>query len=203
MNNPGDDGDDGEGGGEPPVPKRPSTIPSWVMLGFAAGVLFMWLIRSSVDETAPAPPAPAQPPPTRVAAAPKLMEIEAVFSAYSEYARWSNDVTEVVLWNRGAQQILDRFEVRRVGDALYFRTIPQLTRRILNHGVPDNLPIQFTETEAQYQQWLKDVAQENARQVSQGLIEAFSGRRTNDSAEPPPAPPPQANPTVQPPAGGK
>lgn len=177
--------------------RRPSTIPSWIMLGFAAGVLCMWLLRVTVEPVAPLP-APVAPPP-RVAVQPRPMEIEAVFAQYAEYAHWANDITEVVLWNRGAQEIVDRFEVRRVGDDYYFRTIPQLTRRVLNHGVPDNLPIQFTETEAQYQQWLKDVAKENARQGAKSLIEVMSGRSPSD----PSAPPAQSTPTPQPPAGGK
>jgi hypothetical protein len=194
---------DGAGATEPAESKRPSTTPSWVMLGFAAGVLFMWLLRATVEEPAVLAPAPVAPSPVRVTTPPVPMEIEAVFAQYSEYAQWTNDLTEVVLWNRGAQAVVDRFEIRRVGETLYFRTIPQLTRRVLNHGVPENLPIQFTETEAQYQQWLRDVAQENSRQMSKGIIEAFSGRRVTDPAEALPAPPAQANPTVQPPAGGK
>lgn len=203
MHDPDELGEGGEGGSTPPESKRPSTTPSWVMLGFASGVLFMWLLRATVEETAAPIADPVAPPPARVATPPKPMEIEAVFAQYGEFAHWANDLTEVVLWNRGAQEVIDRFEVRRMGETLYFRTIPQLTRRVLNHGVPDNLPIQFTETEAQYQQWLKDVAQENGRQFSKGIIEAFSGRRPSDPADTPPAPPAQANPTVQPPAGGK
>jgi hypothetical protein len=192
-----------DGGAETVETKRPSMTPSWVMLGFAAGVLFMWLLRATVDEASPPEPPVPEPPPARVSTPPKPMEIEAVFEQYGEYARWANDLTEVVLWNRGAQEVIDRFEIRRVGDTLYFRTIPQLTRRVLNHGVPDNLPIQFTETEAQYQQWQKDVAKENGRQVAKGIIEAFSGRSPKDATDTPPAPPAQANPTPQPPAGGK
>lgn len=203
MNNPDELGEGGEEVAEPAGSKRPSTTPSWVMLGFAAGVLFMWLLRATVDETTAPPPEPVAPPPARVTTPPVPMEIEAVFAQYSEYAHWTDDLTEVVLWNRGAQAVVDRFEIRRVGDTLYFRTIPRLTRRLLNHGVPENLPIQFTETEAQYQQWMRDVAQENSRQVSKGIIEVFSGRRAADPVETPPAPPAQANPTVQPPAGGK
>jgi hypothetical protein len=203
MNDPEELGEGGEGGATPPETRRPSTTPSWVMLGFACGILFMWLLRATVEETDPPIVDPVEVPPARVATPPKPMEIEAVFAQYSELAHWANDLTEVVLWNRGAQEVIDRFEIRRVGETLYFRTIPQLTRRPLNHGVPDNLPIQFTETEAQYQQWLKDVAQESGRQVSRGIIEAFSGRRPADPADVPPAPPAQANSTVQPPAGGK
>jgi hypothetical protein len=203
MTDPDEFSEPGEGGEQAGESKRPSTIPSWVMLGFAAGVLCMWLLRATVEKSeAPAVP-PADPVPPRVAVAPRPMEIEAVFAQYAEHAQWANDTTEVVLWNRGAQEIIDRFEVRRLGGEYFFRTIPQLTRRVLNHGVPDNLPIQFTETEAQYQQWLKDVAKENSRQVSKSIIEAFSGRSANDPAVPATAPPAQSSPTVQPPAGGK
>ena len=199
MDDPDEIGGGGEGGETPVESKRPSTVPSWIMLGFAAGVLTMWLLRATVEPAeTPAVPATVAPPP-RVVTQPRPMEIEAVFAQYAEHARWSNDTTEVVLWNRGAQEIIDRFEVRRVGDEYFFRTIPQLTRRVLNHGVPDNLPIQFTETEAQYQQWLKDVAKENARQGAKSLIEVMSGRSPAD----PGAPPAQSTPTLQPPADGK
>lgn len=203
MSDPDEFSEPGEGGEPAGETKRPSTIPSWVMLGFAAGVLCMWLLRATVEKTEPPVAPPADPAPSRVAVAPRPMEIEAVFAQYAEYSQWANDTTEVVLWNRGAQEIIDRFEVRRAGGEYFFRTIPQLTRRVLTHGVPDNLPIQFTETEAQYQQWLKDVAKENTRQASRSIIEAFSGRSAGQPSTPAAAPPAQVTPVAQPPAGGK
>jgi hypothetical protein len=191
-----------EAGAERPVPSRPSTIPSWVMLGFASGVLFMWLLRVTVEETPVPAPAPVEPPVVRVATPPQPMEIEAVFAQDAEFAKWENNLTEGVLWNRGAQAVIDRFEIRRVGETLYFRTIPQLTRRVLTHGVPENLPIQFTETEAQHQQWLRDVAEETQRQFTNGIREVFGGRR-DPQGEPAASPPAQPAPTAQPSAGGK
>ena len=81
-------------------------------------------------------------------------QIEAVFAEWQRHAVWSDDTTEVALWNIREKAFTDFYEVRRLGDALYFRTIPKLTRRVLTHGKPlPESPLQFTETEEQYQEW--------------------------------------------------
>jgi len=163
----------------PPSRISLSRTPSWIMLGFLAGALFVWQLDKT-REPAPEPPTvtPMVRPPAPTPLPPEPMAIEAVFSAYEEYAVWQNDRTEVVLLNPGTGTVIDRFEVLRVGDQYYFRTIPALTRPYLDHGVPDNLPIRFTETAESRQRWLQDVADENRRSFTQGIINVLGGGRT-------------------------
>ena len=85
-----------------------------------------------------------------------LTMIEAVFADWGKYAVWADDLTEVALWNSETRNFEDCYEVKRVGDLLYFRSIPQFTRRVVRHGKPlASSPLQFTETEEQYQDWLE------------------------------------------------
>jgi hypothetical protein len=171
-----DDDDD-----TPPAPPRPSQIPSWVTLGFVLGALFVLALprRGQVaPSAAPAPgaapvaaPAPAKPaaPPE----APRIATIEAVFEDWGRYAVWSNDLTEVALWNAGTKDYTDYFEVARVGDGLYFRTLTSLSRPILMHGVPDGSPLQYTETAKQRREWLNDVQRENTKAFAEGIQKTF------------------------------
>jgi hypothetical protein len=134
-----------------------SKTPSWIMLGFLLGAAFVAALppfRKQPPETAtfravesPKPSTPREPP--------QLTTIEAVFAEWGRFAVWSDDITEVALWNSQDKAFTDFYEVRRVGGAIYFRTIPQLTRRIIAHGKPlPESPLQFTETEEQYREWL-------------------------------------------------
>jgi hypothetical protein len=137
----------------PPPPSKPSQIPSWVSLGFVLGAGFVLALPR---RAAPSAPAPAEPPPVvKYAEAPHLSTIEAVFAAWGKYAVWDNDITEVGLWNSDTKDFSDLFEVLRVGDACYFRSIPHFTRPLLTHGVKSGSPLEFTETEAQRQEWLR------------------------------------------------
>jgi hypothetical protein len=96
------------------------------------------------------------PKPSAPRKAPELTTIEAVFAAWGGNAVWSDDVTEVALWNIEDKAFTNFYEVRRYGDTYYFRTIPRLTRRIIARGKPlPDSPLQFTETEEQYREWLK------------------------------------------------
>lgn len=154
--------DDETGNSESNYPLAPSTArmsktPSWVMLGFVLGAVFMFafLRRGEAPPStvsvrivdAPKPSGPREPPP--------LTEIEAVFAVWGEHAVWSGDTTEVAYWNRQERKFTDFYEVRRIAGVCYFRSIPELTRRIVRHGreLPDS-PLQFTETEEQYREWL-------------------------------------------------
>jgi hypothetical protein len=136
----------------PPVPAKMSKVPSWISLGFVLGVMFVWAIpkHEPVPELTPPPP-----PPPKIAEPTKLTTIEAVFEAWGQYAVWDRDTTEVVYWNPGTEEFSEFFEVRRIDDALYFRSIPKLTRRVINHGKapPAACPLKFTETEEQYRDW--------------------------------------------------
>jgi hypothetical protein len=133
-----------------------SKTPSWIMLGFLLGAAFV----------AALPPLKKRPPeaaefkavepqkPSGPRDPPQLMKIEAVFAEWGRYAVWSDDVTEVALWNSDDNAFTEFFEVRRAGPTYYFRSIQQLTRRIISHGKPlTESPLQFTETEEQYREW--------------------------------------------------
>lgn len=145
--------------GATPSPAKLSRTPSWVMLGFLLGAAFVAALPSprKPEETVEPPvvvPSPARPAEPREPA--PLTTIEAVFAEWGRYAVWSDDTTEVTLWNTRERAFSDHFEVRRVGDVYYFRSIPGLTRRVLTHGkIEPASPLQFTETEAQYREWLE------------------------------------------------
>jgi hypothetical protein len=142
-------------GGRPAVAKM-SQVPSWIMVGFVIGALTVWLWPK-------AKPTPAEPgsPPVVVAepaAVPRqpgpLSRIEAVFERFGEGAVWSDNVTEVALWDPASERYADFYEIRRIEGNLYFRTIPALTRRVIARGKPQpDSPVQFTETEEQYREW--------------------------------------------------
>jgi hypothetical protein len=137
-----------------------SKTPSWVMLGFAFGALFVFALMRERRPAGPppvaAPPAfeaPAPPVPRRV---PALTTIEAVFEAWGEHAVWSGPTTEVALWSPQDRAFSEFYEVRRIDGRLYFRSLPELTRRIIRRGKElSDCPLQFTETEAQYREWLE------------------------------------------------
>lgn len=132
---------------------RMSKVPSWISVGFVLGAVFVWgLVK-------PQPPPPPEvkfvevvrPTPEET----KLTTIEALFERWGEHAVWHQDTTEIAYWNPGTEEFSEFYEVRRIGDALYFRSIPKLTRRIINHGkpLPPEAPLRFTETEEQYREW--------------------------------------------------
>ena len=156
---------------------KPTQTPSWVMLGFVVGVLFML----ALPRHSPAPPAPAPapvraplPPPAPAPAPAQISTIDAVFAVWGKYAIWDNDTTEVALWDSGTGDFSDCYEVLRVGDTNFFRPIPHLTRPVLHHGVPDaqNAPLEYTETAAQEQEWKKEASDENWRAFNDALYPA-------------------------------
>lgn len=162
---------------DPPAPPaKPSQVPSWVTLGFALGALFVLALprRDRVEaESHPAVEA-IVPTPARPAAPPRISTIEAVFAIWGKYAVWSDDTTEVALWNAETKSFSDCFEVVRAGNEYYFRTISRLTRPVLVHGVADESPLQFTESPVQREEWLSEVGKENARAFTESLRQSFS-----------------------------
>lgn len=135
----------------PPSASRLSKTPSWVMLGFGLGALFVWALPHAEKIAAPARTQTVSVQLER----PKLTDIEAVFAAWSQFAVWENDLTEVALWDTERKAYSIYYEVLRNGDALYFRSIPRLTRPVLTHGLHGPMPLQFTETEALRREWLE------------------------------------------------
>ncbi|MBL9189076.1 MAG: hypothetical protein JNK23_16445 [Opitutaceae bacterium] len=141
----------------PPTAASLSKTPSWIMLGFALGVAFMaalpTLRKPAPPAAAPTFPLPAAPAPPRPP--PRLTVIEAVFDEWGKHAVWDGNLTEVAL-DAGSGTFSEFYEVRRSGEVLYYRTIPRLTRRIIARGKPlPGCPLQFTETEEQYREWLE------------------------------------------------
>jgi hypothetical protein len=158
---------------EAPPPAKPTQVPSWVMLGFALGALFVLALpkRAAVEpEARPAAEAPAPKPP----GPPPLSTIEAVFDVWGKYAVWSDDTTEVALWSPETKGYFECYEVLRMGDTYYFRSIARLTRPILAHGVVEGSPLQFTETVRQREEWLSEVSKENMRALSEGMRQSLA-----------------------------
>ena len=139
---------------ERPVPaSKLSRTPSWITLGFILGALFVLALPDDQDKSATQTPRP-EPQVVRLER-PSLTEIEAVFAEWSQFAVWENDITEVALWDSKRMSYSLFYEVLRNGDVFYFRSIPQLTRPVLTHGVPENAPLQYTETEERRREWLR------------------------------------------------
>lgn len=150
----------------PPAESRPpsaaslSKTPSWIMLGFLLGgacVLALWAPWKKSPPPLPAasPPVPAALEPVKSRLPPRLLIIEDVFATWGQHAVWDGDTTEIA-FDAGGGTYSELYEVRRRGDILYFRTIPRLTRRVINRGKPTpECPLQFTETEEQYREWLE------------------------------------------------
>ena len=128
----------------PRPPAKMSMTPSWVMLGFGLGAFFVWALPT--PEKTP-PPAPAERVPEQkmlVVRLPRLTDVEAVFAQWDRYAIWDNDATEVAYWSEETKSFANFFEVLRVGDRLFFRSIPKLTRPLIKRGVEAHSPLLFT-----------------------------------------------------------
>ena len=129
----------------PPSPAKMSKTPSWLMLGFVLGALFVWALPE--QEKTPPPPSekPAVPITTPAPRPPRrLTDIEAVFAQWGRYAVWANDTTEVALWDEQTQTFSEHFEVLRLGDDFFFRSIPKFTRPVIQRGVESQSPLRFT-----------------------------------------------------------
>ena len=174
--------DEPEDFGQPPpsrpeLPPKPSMAPSWVLLGFGIGVLFIWMLPPS-EPPAAAGLEPAAAPVAR--SAPQIAVIEAVFAEWGSAASWENDVTEVALWSSETGSYSQCFQVIRTGGMYFFRSIPRLTRPVLTRGARDNSPLQFTESEAQRAEWIGAKNQDTWRALSEAA--------RNQAAPPPQIP---------------
>lgn len=138
----------------PISPSRLSKTPSWITLGFVLGALF---VASLPRDTPKFVPDKSSTPTSIVRLErPKLTEIEAVFADWERYAVWENHLTEIAMWDTEKKSYSIFYEVLRVGNSYYFRSIPRLTRPILTRGVPEQQsPLQFTETETSRREWIE------------------------------------------------
>lgn len=132
----------------PPRTPQLSKTPSWIMLGFILGALAVYTLPRP-EKKVPAPPMaaktlPAVPTPPEKPTVERAVFFEDVFAQYSGNAVWQNDLTEVAFWNAPRRAFSDCYEVMRVSDKFYFRSIPHLTRPVLKEGVPPDSPLQFT-----------------------------------------------------------
>ncbi|MCF3650758.1 hypothetical protein [Synoicihabitans lomoniglobus] len=137
-----------------------SQVPSWVLAGFLVGVVTMWLFQSKPAEPTPVPgaavaaePAAETEAPTssalRDAEKPSIEIVEALFEQFRDWVFWSDDRTQIAVWNSTTLSFSDYFEVVRTEEADYFRSIPGFTRLPLDGYGPVNSPILFTETAEQ------------------------------------------------------
>jgi len=182
---------------KPPSPSQLSKIPSWISLGFVLGALFVWALPSPETE-APVPSAPeapevSVPPAVRSGPAP-LSDIEVVFSEWGHHAVWSHDLSEVALWDTETKSYSRYYEVLRNGENYYFRTIDRLTRPILTHGVKADAPLQYTETEAMREEWLREKRQEDWKVIRES--NPLKPSKPDRISVPPPETPPPIDPAV-------
>ncbi len=136
----------------PPLRAQPSKVPSWILLGFIIGGVFVFLLRREYirSEAPPASaalhpaPVPAAPPPAGRKPGSPLMTIEAVWESWGHYAIWEGETTQVALWDVDQAKFSDFFEVVRFGDHVYFRSLTRLTRPVVDRGLGIQCPLQFT-----------------------------------------------------------
>jgi hypothetical protein len=132
----------------PPSAAKMSKVPSWISVGFVLGALVGWTVRE---------PKPVSSEPARVIEVVKLeprpnkiATVEAIFEQWRHLAAWrDDDTTEIAIWNPDTNAFSEYYEVRRIGDAFYFRTIPRLTRKLVNYSaeLPSSAPIKFAGVE--------------------------------------------------------
>lgn len=136
-----------------------SKTPSWIMLGAVIGAAAGWSVKdyqisrereateaqarataAAAAKPAPAPAPVPKPEPTELS----LSDMEAIFEKWQDKAMWRNELTEVVFWDRVSNQYKFPVEVQRNGDQYFYRTIPKLTRPLMEGYVPNDSPIKFT-----------------------------------------------------------
>lgn len=161
---------------KPDSPSSLSKTPSWISIGFVVGALFVWLLPKPAPEVIEVPVRDDTPPPlVAQRVKPDFSELEAVFAEWDDYAVWSNDTTELALWDIETSQYSRFYEVLRSGNNYYYRSIVRLTRPVLTHGVPVSAPLLFTETEKQREEWLKERDSETWNSITDSIREMSSG----------------------------
>jgi hypothetical protein len=136
----------------PPKASDLSKVPSWLLLGFVVGALFVGLLRRDyLVSSSPGPersdkvePSLASPSPAVRPGEPSLSAVEAIWSVWGEHAVWVEEVTQISIWNTETLAFTDFFEVTRRADSYFFRCIPRLSRPLIDRGLGKAAPIQFT-----------------------------------------------------------
>lgn len=130
----------------------PSRAPLWLTLGFAAGLSFGWFAfreASSSSAAATAPSDDRRPDPVEIPVdAGTLRAVEQMFERWGGYAVWEDDTTEIAAWDARRKRHSAYYEVRRHDGKFYFRSLRELTRPLIDHGVSTTMPLRFTEPTA-------------------------------------------------------
>ena len=142
--------------------EKSSNVPVWLTLGFVAGCVFGWMIFHEPAKTLSAPAAMTTAPEVTAVpdGAPKdiatLAAAEQYFQRWGGYAVWENQTTQFAVWNGRKQRHADFYEVRRADGKFYFRTLPQLSWVLVDHGPKSRAPIWFAETVAMRAQFYQE-----------------------------------------------
>jgi hypothetical protein len=133
-----------------------SQAPSWILLGFVIGAVFVIQLRRQylveemqrepavVEEASAVAGSNLVSPTAARAGEPTAAAFDAVWRAWGHHAVWVDDTTQVALWNAQTGDYRDAFEVVRRGDEFYFRPLPELTRPTVERGLGVGAPLQFT-----------------------------------------------------------
>lgn len=133
-----------------------SSGPFLATLGFALGLGFGYLVfHQEKPKVHIAPPLQVKAEPIQRDAG-TLASLEVTFERWGGYAVWHDDVTEFAAWDPRRKRHADFYEVRRVNGNFYFRTIPALTRPLIEHGSRTSLPFWFTETQEMKEKFFRD-----------------------------------------------
>lgn len=155
---------------KPASPSSLSKTPSWISIGFVMGALFVWLLPKPAPQVIEVPVRDESPRPlVAQRVQPDFSELEAVFSEWDDYAVWSNDTTELALWDIETSQYSRFYEVLRSGNNYFYRSLARLSRPVLTHGVPVNAPLLFTETEKQREEWLEERDSETWNSITDSI----------------------------------
>lgn len=153
-----------------PPPSQLSKTPSWIMLGFLLGAGFVWLLPGPEPEVVTVTVKDESPARlVTLRTKPDFSELEAVFNEWHEHAVWDENRTEVALWDVEAAQYARFYEVLRVGDVFYYRSIPALTRPVLTHGVDPTAPLLFTEPDQRRREWLQQRDEETWKAIQESI----------------------------------
>jgi hypothetical protein len=149
---------------------KPSQVPSWLTLGFALGAVFVMALPKHPTE-APMDAAMPAPPALKAAAPARITTIEAVFADWGKYAQWSGATTQVGLWNPETKSYSDFYEVVRMGDVLFFRSIPALTAPVVSGGIPQECPLEFAQASRNQ---APDAERTDMNAISESIRETFA-----------------------------
>jgi hypothetical protein len=178
---------------------RPATsVPFWLTVGFALGVVFGWLTFRPERPATPDPAPQAGPPPEPKASLPfiptlpadteGLQRVEELFQAWGGYAVWDKGLTQFALWSRESGQHDTFYEVRRSNRRFYFRTLPQADWPLIDHGMQARCALWFAEPAERRERYYRENPEERP-----GLV-----RWVNAPERPPPLPPNPSEPIEQP-----